>query len=90
MGGLTIGDGAVIGAGAVVTKDVSPYAIVVGNPAKEIKKRFSEQIISELIDIKWWDFPIEVLADNLDILSGEVDEDSIKELKKLTLYSESR
>ena len=64
--GVTIGDGAVIGAGAVVTKDVRPYEIVAGNPAKHIRFRFDEEIINELLELRWWDFPedkISVLAE---------------------------
>ncbi|MDD2495379.1 MAG: CatB-related O-acetyltransferase [Tissierellia bacterium] len=58
--GTRIGDGAVIGANAVVTKDVPPYSIVVGIPAKIIKNRFSDKIITLLINSKWWNYsPIE-------------------------------
>lgn len=57
--GVTIGDGAVIAAGAVVTKDVLPYSIVGGVPAKEIKKRFSDNTINKLLEFKWWDKDIE-------------------------------
>jgi acetyltransferase-like isoleucine patch superfamily enzyme len=57
--GVTIGDGAIVAAGAVVTKDVPPYAIVGGVPAQIIKYRFSPQVISTLLTSKWWDYPIE-------------------------------
>lgn len=61
MGGIKIGDGAVIAAGSVVTKDVEPYSIVGGVPAKLIKKRFTEEQITTLQSIKWWDkSPIEI------------------------------
>lgn len=56
MGGVTIGDGAVVGAHAVVTKDVEPYSVVVGIPAKKVKKRFDEETIEALLKIKWWDW----------------------------------
>ncbi|MCM1251813.1 MAG: hypothetical protein NC321_03260 [Clostridium sp.] len=55
MGAITIGDGAIIGAGGVVTKDVPPYAIVAGVPAKIIGYRFNEEQIEKLLNIKWWD-----------------------------------
>lgn len=54
MAGITVGDGAVIAAGAVVTKDVAPYSIVGGVPAKEIKKRFDDDTILALLELKWW------------------------------------
>lgn len=57
MSGIRVGDGAVIGAGSVVTKDVPPYAIVAGNPAKIIRHRFSPSIINELEQIQWWNLP---------------------------------
>lgn len=61
MGGVTIHNGAVVAAGSVVTKDVPPYAIVGGNPAKIIKYRFEPEQIQELLKIAWWDWPIEKL-----------------------------
>lgn len=57
MRGIKIGDGAVVAAGSVVTKDVVPYSIVGGNPARHIKYRFSPEVIERLLDICWWDWP---------------------------------
>lgn len=70
MAGVSIGDGAIIAANATVTKDVAPYAIVGGNPAMEIRKRFSDDKISKLLDIKWWDWPIEKITEKVHLLTG--------------------
>lgn len=59
MARLYIGDGAIIAARAVVTKDVPPYTIVGGTPAKEIRKRFDAEVIEHLLRLKWWDWPVE-------------------------------
>ncbi len=73
ISGVTVGDGAVIGTGSVVTADVEPYAIVAGNPAKLIRKRFSEDQIGSLLEVRWWDWPIEKIQENVDILcSGDI------------------
>lgn len=70
MPGVTIGDGAIIATGALVTKDVAPYTIVGGNPAKEIKKRFSDEQISKLLELQWWNWSIEKITENVQHLTG--------------------
>jgi chloramphenicol O-acetyltransferase type B len=68
MPGVKIGDGAVIATASVVTKNVEPYSIVGGNPAKIIKKRFSDGEIQMLLELKWWDWDIEKIKGNMDLL----------------------
>ena len=70
MPGVQIGDGAIIATRSVVTKDVAPYSVVGGNPAKELKKRFSEEQIVKLLDIKWWDWEIDRITRNVEQLTG--------------------
>lgn len=70
MSGVTIGDGAVVGSEALVTKDVPPYAIVGGNPAKVIKYRFDSETIEKLLKIKWWDFSEEELVKAIPLLQS--------------------
>ena len=73
MSGVTIHNGAVIGAGTTVTKDVPPYAIVVGNPGKVIKYRFDEDQIKALLNIKWWEWDEEKIRNNtLSLWSNEI------------------
>lgn len=81
MGGVTIGDGAVIGAGSIVTKDVPPYAIVAGVPAKIIRYRFSEEIVKELQNIKWWNLPEDILKENISLF--QKDEILVSDLEQL-------
>lgn len=68
MPGIRIGDGAIIAANSVVTKNVEPYCIVGGNPAKLIKKRFEDEVINLLLKLQWWDWPLEKITDNIAIL----------------------
>jgi len=70
MSGITIGDGAIIGARAVVAKDVAPYSIVVGNPAKEVRKRFDDETIEMLLDVQWWNWPDEKIRRNIDVITS--------------------
>ena len=63
LDGVTIGDGAVIGAGAVVSKDIPPYAIAVGCPIQIKRFRFNERVIEQLLQLQWWNFKVESLAD---------------------------
>ena len=73
MAGVTIGDGAIIGTRAVVTKDVLPYTIVGGIPTKIIRKRFSDEVISQLLEIKWWDWEKKNIERNIEqIKSGNI------------------
>lgn len=71
MSGVTIGDGAVVAAKAVVTKNVEPYSIVAGNPAKHVKYRFNKEQREMLLELKWWDFNIKVIKQIYPMLMSE-------------------
>ena len=79
MPGVKIGDGTIIGAYSVVTKDVEPYSVVGGNPAKLIKKRFDDELIEILLKVKWWDFEPEKLVEFLPLLCDT----DLKKVKKV-------
>ena len=81
--GVQIGDGAIIGANSVIGSDVDPYTIVVGNPAKPIRKRFDDDLISILEKLKWWDKSIEEINNLIPLLTSSDLEKVKKELLKL-------
>ena len=79
MPGANVGDGSIIAANSVVTKDVKPYTIVGGNPAKLIRKRFPDQVINLMLEVRWWHWSIEKITKNIGILCS----DDIQALKRL-------
>lgn len=68
MPGVHIGDGAIVGANSVVAKDVPPYCIAVGNPCRVVRKRFDDETIAFLLDLKWWDWDAEKIFGNMELL----------------------
>lgn len=71
MPGITIGDGAIVASNATVVKDVDPYTIVGGNPAKPIRKRFPESTIRQLLELQWWNWDIEKITANVQHLTSD-------------------
>lgn len=83
MPGVNVGDGAVIGAGSIVTKDVAPYSIIVGNPGKKIRNRFSEEIIESLKEIQWWNFTESELKKAIPLMQESLTMTTIEQLKNI-------
>lgn len=71
MDGVNIGDGAVVATGSIVTKDVPPYAIVGGIPAKVIKYRFSKEVVERLLELEWWNFDDQKISKHKDFFNEE-------------------
>lgn len=80
--GVSVGDGAVLGGGGIFTKDVPPYEIWAGVPAKKIGQRFSDEIIADLMELKWWDLPKEIIANSIKLFRKDITPDLLKEIKE--------
>lgn len=80
MSGVTVGAGAVLAVNATVIKDVAPYQIVGGNPAKAIKQRFSDEVVALLLELRWWDLPVEVIKAIAPDLSRPPEATALKDL----------
>lgn len=78
MSGVTIGDGAAIGAHAVVTHDVEPYAVVAGNPARLIRRRFSDDVVRRLLQLRWWELSVDQIRPLLPLLQSQHVEEFIE------------
>jgi acetyltransferase-like isoleucine patch superfamily enzyme len=81
--GIRVGNGAIIAAGAVVVNDVPEYSVVAGVPAKVIKYRFSEKIRIALSELKWWDWPADVVVRYFDLLKAEMNDDVMMQLRQI-------
>lgn len=82
LDGVNIGDGVIVGANTIVNKDVSPYAIVGGVPARVIRKRFTDDIIETLLSLEWWNIPLERMKEEqiVEIFSKDLSEDNLAKL----------
>jgi virginiamycin A acetyltransferase len=83
LSGVNVSDGAVIGACSVVTKDVSPFSVVAGTPARVIRKRFDDTIIEKLLELKWWNWPIERIRRNREFFETDLTNISVQDLESL-------
>ena len=82
--GVHIGDGAVVAAGAVVTKDVEPYTIVAGVAARQIKRRCSEALAQRLIDSAWWNLEPHIIKEHFALFNAPISEESVSKIETLT------
>lgn len=82
LGNVTVGHGAVIGAGSVVTKDVEPFSIVAGYPARHIRYRFAESVRSQLLELAWWDWDLERMKRNLELFSLHIEPEEEVDLSR--------
>ena len=80
---VNIGSGAIIGAGSVITKDVPPYAVVVGNPGRVIRMRCSDEIIEKMLEIEWWNFPSNIIRSHFKVFESELTMDTVQKLFKI-------
>ena len=85
MSGVTIGDGAVIAAYAHVVKDVDPYTVVGGNPAKQIRNRFSPDVAGRLIALEWWNWPEQSIRDCRDLLCQAPTDAVLRRLEEVAM-----
>jgi len=81
--GVTIGDGAVIGANSLINKNVPPYAIVVGSPGKVVKYRFKKEIIKALLEVKWWDISLLTISENTELFAAKPTLEIIKKISSI-------
>jgi len=84
MSGVTIGDGAIVSAKAVVTKDIPPYCIAAGNPARVVKQRFTDEQIARLLDCPWWQLTDEEIEELIPLLCSDRVEELIERLARNT------
>lgn len=84
LSGVTVADGSIIGAGSVVAKDIEPYSVVAGNPAKRINYRFPEETRKKLLAIRWWNWPIDTILENVDILCSDNIDGFLELAQKMT------
>lgn len=83
--GVSIGDGAVVAAGAVVTKNIEPYSIVAGVPAKPIGSRCSKDLVKKMLELQWWNLPESAIRENIQLFSEELNDDTVDKLLEIKL-----